>query len=104
MTDQIPVHGTSKADGSFYCSSNANQCTKALLLRCNPKTCCLRLGFIRLGGTLRFAIRIHVRFHNLVKIRLVDHRASLGTFGFLLEIFAQKVEVEFAFFDLGASL
>jgi hypothetical protein len=59
---------------------------------------------MRLDGALHIAIRIHVRFHNLIEIGLVDHCAGLGTFGFLLEIFAQKVEVEFAFFDLGASL
>ena len=47
---------------------------------------------------------IHVRFHNFVEIRFVDHSTRLGALGFLLEVFTEHVEVEFAILDLGAGL
>lgn len=51
-----------------------------------------------------FRVLVRVRLHDLVEIRLVDHSASLGTLGLLLEVLAEKVQIEFAVLDLGASL
>src|SRR5882757_375913 len=85
--DPFPVRGTSKVDGSFYCSSNANHCTKGF----TPASYATLSLVRRLDGALHIAVRIHVRFHDLVKIGLVDHGAGLGTFGFLLQILAQEV-------------
>ena len=58
----------------------------------------------RLDSALHIAVLIHVRLHDPVKIGFVDHSSSFGALGFLLEILAQEVEIEFAFFDFGARL
>jgi hypothetical protein len=42
--------------------------------------------------------------HDLIKVRFVDHSAGFGALRLLLQILAKKVEVEFALFDLRASL
>jgi hypothetical protein len=56
-----------------------------------------------LGGGLALTLGI-VRLHDLVEVGLVDDSARLRALGFLLEVFAQEVEVELAIFDLRAGL
>jgi hypothetical protein len=92
MTQSV-AHQT---DGSSYCSSNAF----------TVQICAQRsdLSLLRADAALDIAIAVNVRLHNLVEIGLVHHGTGLGAFGLLLEILAQKVEIELAFLDLGTSL
>lgn len=66
--------------------------------------CLSILSFGRLDAARHIRVRFNVRLHDLVEIGLVYHGASLGAFGLLLEVLAQEVKIELAFFNLGASL
>lgn len=62
------------------------------------------LGLGCLDAVLSFAIQLSVGLHDHVEIGFVDHGAGLGALGLLLQVLAQKIEVELAVLDHGAGL
>jgi hypothetical protein len=59
----------------------------------------LSLCLLRLAGLL-----IYISFHDLIEVRFIYHCAGLRALGLLLQILTKEVEIEFALFDLRASL
>ena len=59
---------------------------------------------MRLSVGLRAGLLLDVGLHDLVEVGFIDHGAGLGALGLLLQVLAEKVQVEFAFLDLRTSL